>query len=201
MQFQSTLPARGATTLGVNWWELIDYFNPRSPHGERQNPQNAIAMLKIFQSTLPARGATFWASAWRNRQCNFNPRSPHGERQGVMVVVKELQDISIHAPRTGSDRTVCWTSTARALFQSTLPARGATRGLPLMKHLPLQFQSTLPARGATADARRKVLDKKFQSTLPARGATDTAILGMMTPPQFQSTLPARGATSGKLCGM
>ena len=56
--------------------------------------------------------------------------------------------ISIHAPRTGSDLRAEWAKAAESLFQSTLPARGATFhnefGFPVA-----QFQSTLPARGAT----------------------------------------------------
>ena len=35
-------------------------------------------------------------------------------------------EISIHAPRTGSDLAFCDFSPAQARFQSTLPARGAT---------------------------------------------------------------------------
>ena len=57
-----------------------------------------------------------------------------------------------------------------SLFQSTHPARGATRSGFLTPTVD-QFQSTHPARGATF----RCLDKKplfgFQSTHPARGAT------------------------------
>ena len=103
-QFQSTLPARGATyTIHVGDAVLAIsihaprtgsdagftggkkerlYFNPRSPHGERLRLHRWRRTHKPFQSTLPARGAT-------------QPRCvrPAGER------------ISIHAPRTGSDTT------------------------------------------------------------------------------------------------
>ena len=60
-------------------------------------------------------------------------------------------------------------------FQSTLPARGATRKT-LEAEIPGIFQSTLPARGATSKpARSGGIGSSFQSTLPARGATrDTA---------------------------
>ena len=57
------------------------HFNPRSPHGERR-PQ-----------TSPCKGG------W-----DFNPRSPHGERQVKARAVNQSKDISIHAPRTGSDQ-------------------------------------------------------------------------------------------------
>ena len=80
-RFQSTLPARGATPLAVfsgidiiisihaprtgsdsannTGWKLRNYFNPRSPHGER-------------------RPFCCWQA---RRHPHFNPRSPHGERQ------------------------------------------------------------------------------------------------------------------------
>ena len=55
------------------------------------------------------------------------------------------------------------------------------------------FQSTLPARGATAASATSLQAIAFQSTLPARGATrdNDAYLSRLL---FQSTLPARGAT-------
>ena len=34
---------------------------------------------------------------------DFNPRSPHGERRRGLFIGMRTQDISIHAPRTGSD--------------------------------------------------------------------------------------------------
>ena len=56
--FQPTLPARGATDLRrPSAGGGRDYFNPRSPHGERP----------------PADSHTAGAA-------DFNPRSPHGER-------------------------------------------------------------------------------------------------------------------------
>ena len=101
------------------------------------------------------------------------------------------------------------------LFQSTLPARGATKWTAL-KGLITEFQSTLPARGATVIATAfalapndfnprsphgerprltwwSELRKGFQSTLPARGATQKADIALPRT-AFQSTLPARGAT-------
>ena len=81
------------------------------------------------------------------------------------------------------------------LFQSTLPARGATF-VPNNRTINDEgFQSTLPARGATTTAPKELLRAVvFQSTLPARGATfdddRSVVVGI-----FQSTLPARGATT------
>ena len=61
-------------------------------------------------------------------------------------------------------------SESRPLFQSTLPARGATRVSGSSRPPPI-FQSTLPARGATATDASYPYKLVFQSTLPARGAT------------------------------
>ena len=59
LQFQSTLPARGATL-----------YHPVK-----------ISCIMQFQSTLPARGATIRAMWKIVSGTNFNPRSPHGERR------------------------------------------------------------------------------------------------------------------------
>ena len=122
--FQSTLPARGATTYkcpdcGATVISIhaprtgsdnrpaceiccAAHFNPRSPHGERPQRVEIILGNERFQSTLPARGATYL-----------------GECLGTEI-----------------------------LFQSTLPARGATRRSRHTESSSI-FQSTLPARGAT----------------------------------------------------
>ena len=78
-------------------------FNPRSPCGERQ---------------LPA--------LQRGTDGHFNPRSPCGERHFNDVYSVLLDDISIHAPRVGSDLTNGVSAMSTPLFQSTLPVWGAT---------------------------------------------------------------------------
>ena len=106
---------------------IIGNFNPRSPHGER--PTTAARRLPDGY---------------------FNPRSPHGERLYPPRPFVEIVKISIHAPRTGSDDAVALLRGAHGRFQSTLPARGATRS-PSPNVRRAAFQSTLPARGATVD--------------------------------------------------
>ena len=78
--FQSTLPARGATAA-----------------------EAVSGCCRTFQSTLPARGATAQATPPAIAQAHFNPRSPHGERPTWGAKKYASEDISIHAPRTGSD--------------------------------------------------------------------------------------------------
>ena len=56
--------------------------------------------------------------------------------------------ISIHAPREGGDRIIRGVDKFTIRFQSTPPARGATRGTTPARRCST-FQSTPPARGAT----------------------------------------------------
>ena len=154
-EFQSTLPARGATVHAVllvalvpisihaprtgsdaERWPLLSglqYFNPRSPHGER-----------------PVR------VGGNSQTCYFNPRSPHGERLGVTTTQEMLESISIHAPRTGSDRAAGTKRGTSRQFQSTLPARGATHAqkavvltLPISIHAPRTGSDTVLAPSRT----------------------------------------------------
>ena len=105
------------------------YFNPCSPHGERLRFVQHLVCALLFQSTLPARGATRARNAPNVHVEHFNPRSPHGERQCVHRVVRAADVISIHAPRTGSDLGFADCVLRVLKFQSTLPARGATKPL------------------------------------------------------------------------
>ena len=131
------------------------YFNPRSPCGERPFPHIRAASSTIFQSTLPVWGATWKPGAdepvkefqstlpvWgatagilhQNRPgMYFNPRSPCGERQ-LQDAYKDTQNknISIHAPRVGSDAASFGNREGDCLrrFQSTLPVWGATAKIP-----------------------------------------------------------------------
>ena len=100
--FQSTLPAWGATRKQTCSPSSSVYFNPRSPHGERPS--------HLSFPSFPY---------------HFNPRSPHGERPEIITPRPSLmtfqstlpawgatdadtrevrrKQISIHAPRMGSD--------------------------------------------------------------------------------------------------
>ena len=59
-------------------------------------------------------------------QSYFNPRSPRGERPARGYMSSAGVAISIHAPRGGSDYDTSASDYGLAIFQSTLPAGGAT---------------------------------------------------------------------------
>ena len=127
--FQSTLPARGAT--GEDWrWEK--YINI-SIHAPRTG-SDAIVWNSCVPMTIsihaPRTGSDAVSPSQSTAPPNFNPRSPHGERRRHGDLQARQNGISIHAPRTGSDSPPASQSIRTALFQSTLPARGATSRIP-----------------------------------------------------------------------
>ncbi len=78
-----------------------------------------------FQSTLPARGATD-AAREADEIARISIHAPRtgsdwGENPSALFAY-----ISIHAPRTGSDLAQGYQINPGTIFQSTLPARGAT---------------------------------------------------------------------------
>ena len=197
-------------------------------------------MAQEFQSTLPARGAT----RWFGRSPKTQDISIHAPRTGSDAAgeafFRHLQ-ISIHAPRTGSDQPATEPCASANIFQSTLPARGATRPQPADAH-GSRFQSTLPARGATGPPgrttalrsdfnprsphgerqpkppplrglrnfnprsphgeRHSIID--YQSAgftisihAPRTGSDVVVKVPICRAAEFQSTLPARGATSAR----
>ena len=105
--FQPTLPARGATPTFHSTLILTNYFNPRSPHGERRKRRgHHAAMQKDFNPRSPHGERPMIRWTRRKMRENFNPRSPHGERQKLAINWYYETKISTHAPRTGSDRPV-----------------------------------------------------------------------------------------------
>ena len=149
---------------------LVLHFNPRSPHGERPPQSPLESSRRRFQSTLPARGATNNRSFYSFVRTDFNPRSPHGERlsQGVTVCMilpnfnprsphgerltyphgANKQEISIHAPRTGSDLGARRHGRRPHNFNPRSP-HGERQIRDVNANTFQPFQSTLPARGAT----------------------------------------------------
>ena len=196
-EFQSTLPARGATGVtGLNRPQFVisihaprtgsDFplvvvdrmladFNPRSPHGERP---------RLHHAPHP--------------RMYFNPRSPHGERpenwRFSRVVIMKFQStlpargatahlffllffgiISIHAPRTGSDASM-----------SSCRWRSA-----ISIHAP---------RTGSDDAFAVFIMRHIISIHAPRTGSDVWLLpSSHSLFAFQSTLPARGATSAMFC--
>ncbi len=123
--FQSALPVWGATRE-VAYGLRVPGISIRAPRvGSDPMGRGREPLRMAFQSALPVWGATPSSGSSSQSRCYFNPRSPCGERQGASLQYGSTIQISIRAPRVGSDlvgRFICSSS----IFQSALPVWGAT---------------------------------------------------------------------------
>ena len=170
-RFQSTLPARGATRYPVHHeLQSIQHFNPRSPHGERQSS--------------PPR---------RSPPRNFNPRSPHGERPRRLPPPLPCHNFNPRSPH----RERRWMDNdydQHPEFQSTLPARGATRVRSCAGSPAGYFNPRSPHGERRVDVlESSALTDDFNPRSP-HGERHEQSGVLLSPLPFQSTLPARGAT-------
>ncbi len=169
--FQSTLPARGATAargyLALS--ELISIHAPREGSDKRR--LGADKVNRKFQSTLPARGATYWTSCV-TAKLKISIHAPReGSDAGYLFINQNMGDFNPRSPR-GERRWTRTHSQTRRRFQSTLPARGATRNGQDLRGVRGCISIHAPREGSDTlfgDAAQTV--QEFQSTLPARGAT------------------------------
>ena len=109
-------------------------FNPRSPDGERRCPTRSPWYWTKFQSTLPGWGATL---------------------PDTFTVV--LDEISIHAPRMGSDRRFGQTPGSHVQISIHAPRMGSDSKTVNPVNSANVFQSTLPGWGATSCSMLMVL--------------------------------------------
>ena len=149
-RFQPTLPARGATAKPPNWRACMQYFNPRSPHGER----------RVFLRRAP-------------QLLYFNPRSPHGERQKHNDLVARGLIFQPTLPARGATPSADAVWRTVVPFQPTLPARGATSSRRLPLPLPCHnFNPRSPhgeRRGECAEAQ---MDSTISTHAPRTGSDE-----------------------------
>ena len=125
---------------------------------------------QTFQSTLPVWGATGGKGKGRRKCKNFNPRSPCGERLFEAVATDVNVNISIHAPRVGSDAG-CQAGKAQLGHFNPRSPCGERPTHTTTPSSAQRFQSTLPVWGATPLLQSSSRTHRFQSTLPVWGAT------------------------------
>ena len=124
LQFQPSLPARGAT------------LDPCEP-----------CDCQSISTLAPREGSD--PSGWLVMSfcCDFNPRSPRGERPPYALALAIAEVISTLAPREGSDLPVPSMVDISTLFQPSLPARGATSDGRLLAY-DLQISTLAPREGS-----------------------------------------------------
>ena len=212
------------------------YFNPRFPRGKRLPCNCSMASLPVFQSTLPAREATSrqvdnvrlpYISIHASREGSdkirifliigivyFNPRFPRGKRLIGYRDNHAITDFNPRFPR-GKRHSSVEQQYLKDKFQSTLPAREATRGRPWILSGSTNFNPRFPRgkrprrdggqkpRKISIHASREGSDpsddiqlslfKDFNPRFP-RGKRLLYVNPGYIELIFQSTLPAREAT-------
>ena len=169
-RFQSTLPVGGATKSvsgaspqtyisihaprGGSDWAIRDsqglsrHFNPRSPWGERLPPTIQVITGNRFQSTLPVGGATRNHIPCAGHHLVFQSTLPVGGATNAPGSLPTAAQISIHAPRGGSDGAYALPGRLDPDFNPRSPWGERPACLPQTIQGP-EFQSTLPVGGAT----------------------------------------------------
>ena len=124
-EFQSTRPARGATS-GRPPQALTGRVSIHAPREGRDVLGSPPSRWNLFQSTRPARGATI-TEKHRERDREVSIHAPREGRDLYALAVFRHVRVSIHAPREGRDARVIGIRIDESVFQSTRPAWGATK--------------------------------------------------------------------------
>ena len=171
LEFQSTLPLRGATG-----------------HCHTLLSGHAISIHTPLAGSDACLSHTLPASA------NFNPHSPCGERPSPSRPKSRGNNFNPHSP-CGERHVDAMPHSWVDIFQSTLPLRGATRVrgdgttmLVISIHTPLAGSDTEPPA-------RRLRARDFNPHSPC-GERQVDLDRQGKALVFQSTLPLRGATGG-----
>ena len=214
--FQSTLPVWGATSETETVKSLFDYFNPRSPCGERRYECPVPVCSAAISIHAPRVGSDYF----RISGDLGRPISIHAPRVGSdFVTVSKLlpilrfqstlpvwgathqghvrsdrKTISIHAPRVGSDRVMGGFVDDKIDFNPRSPC--GERLSPCINCAKvIVFQSTLPVWGATAFDHSRFAATAISIHAPRVGSDPMRSPHFSHPCLFQSTLPVWGATA------
>ena len=129
-------------------WRTCPNFNPHSPQGERHLEGRAIAHGVCISIHAPHGGSDSPSSSVAAKPTDFNPRSPWGGATLHSHRVEYPRRISIHSPRGGERPKMGAIIISSTYFNPRSP-RGERRSVSV-RHVQLFiFQSTLPAGGAT----------------------------------------------------
>ena len=214
--FQSTLPARGATQCpkGRKCKMSISihaprtgsdddtaqsgararHFNPRSPHGERRDGTALPCRQAHFNPRSPHGERLIRVVLLFKFVQNFNPRSPHGERLDSWERAKKVPRISIHAPRTGSDKSAGSSTSWHSHFNPRSP-HGERLCEAHRQYAALYFNPRSPHGERPKAERRMRQERKISIHAPRTGSDISFAARIVSVSKFQSTLPARGATN------
>ena len=180
-------PPRGGRTRRRNGISI------HAPRTGSDSPITGLYTISVISIHAPRTGSDHGRGGKAPHGRDFNPRSPHGERRRrtprPMSAGRDFNPRSPHGERpSGRPR-----EPDRFSFQSTLPARGATRGRGACAPRR-QFQSTLPARGATRLELRHNDGVTISIHAPRTGS-DTRLPTVTVPTTISIHAPRTGSDS------
>ena len=150
-------------------------FNPRPPRGERPRLADKIS-----------------------RRMGFNPRPPRGERQNGGSTWPGPRQVSIHAPREGSDCAPTIKGALKTCFNPR-PPRGERPRRP-QSGSDTDVSIHAPREGSDVKRRQGFTEQKVSIHAPREGSDASGLRSSIPPGEFQSTPPARGATKAVIVG-
>ena len=175
-RFQSTPPARGATTSCDPRFPSRNDFNPRPPRGGRRRQFFLILAAVHFNPRPPRGGRPFCCFCSDFQIDSFQSTPPaRGATGDLMAALLTSLGISIHAPREGGDAKST-KSNSNDLYFNPRPPRGGRHTRKRTGMCILLFQSTPPARGAT-DLMAALLSSLGISIHAPREGGDQALIG------------------------
>ena len=148
MIFQSTPPARGATSGWITGTASGLGISIHAPREGGDMERSVIIGLTRISIHAPREGGdNYHTDGSEEQRISIHaPREGGDSASGYRT--NSQARISIHAPREGGDSPRCKLNIRNRAFQSTPPARGATRSAGSCTTAIEIFQSTPPARGA-----------------------------------------------------
>ena len=206
----------GRDVLVLAILQLLRYFNPLSPHGERRGPVGGGLGGCGFQSTLPAWGETIPAETVGEAAKIFQSTLPAWGETGVCACSYQRCKISIHSPRMGRDAAPGARGTTGSANFNPLSPHGERLGAgvsnvitfmhfnPLSPHgerlyktgtspNPYDFNPLSPHGERPELAIYFDLPPNFNPLSP-HGERQRTFPAMVNRDSFQSTLPAWGET-------
>ena len=146
-------PPRGGDCMCHSGWLPYADFNPRPPRGgDSDNVSQALPALISIHA--PREGATsiggYVTHGWK-----FQSTPPARGRPDFSQLTPDVRTISIHAPREGGDAARPLSPSGVFRYFNPRPPRGGRPDSTVIRKGAIGFQSTPPARGATRKSAKK----------------------------------------------
>ena len=118
----------GSDRLPLSTEITADYFNPRSPCGERQRIDYIAFRLSAISIHAPRVGSDIRRDAGDKNEKNISIHAPRVGSDLSRVSCRCAATISIHAPRVGSDQAILGGFAAAVIISIHAPRVGSDIG-------------------------------------------------------------------------